>query len=514
MSFNLFSSPYHPLNLQLLHADIDQSQHKALALSVILRRIEALKGSMVEVQSDSHGNVIRFRLPFSLAIQRAALPPHDQQKNVLVVAENADSAAQICQIIAEFDQLCPIVAEDAQHALATLHAQYAQHQTIDLVLTAAQLSDSDGFSLSEHIRQQTWPQPAIVICGTLPSNLDQAGLALLGLNGYLQLPLEHTALASLLTQLQTAQACAAPLALSESPSNSNNNSNSTQNTVASRVSPAPFLPQDSFECDPLQVLVVEDNTINQRLAVSFLNKAGHRVEVAVHGQQAIERFERQPFDLILMDIQMPVMGGVEATQIIRQLEQNGPRIPIIAMTAHNLPGDRERLMSYGMDGYISKPVRFEALKKEIHRVVHQPMQLVEHSPSSSAHADLARKAVRQNNYFDFDAALLLVDGRYEMLHELADLFVKNAPHRLIEIASALKQNDCSRLAFLAYQLKGETENFGYPRASVLAGNLADSANKQQHKQSEQVLTQLNSEVDRLIEDLQRRVLRSNDRMDF
>jgi CheY-like chemotaxis protein len=108
---------------------------------------------------------------------------------------------------------------------------------------------------------------------------------------------------------------------------------------------------------PLRVLLAEDNAVNQRLAVRLLEREGHNVVVAEDGTQALKALEKEPFDIVLMDVQMPAMDGVETTAAIRNLERStGARIPIVAMTAHAMAGDRQRFLSLGMDGYVSKPI--------------------------------------------------------------------------------------------------------------------------------------------------------------
>jgi CheY-like chemotaxis protein len=125
----------------------------------------------------------------------------------------------------------------------------------------------------------------------------------------------------------------------------------------------------------LHILLAEDNAVNQRLAVRMLEKRKCTVTVAGNGREAVEAFKRESFDLILMDVQMPVMSGLEATAEIRRLEalsKNGsPPIPIIAMTAYAMKGDRERCLDAGMDGYLSKPVRTEELYKTIEDIACQ-----------------------------------------------------------------------------------------------------------------------------------------------
>jgi CheY-like chemotaxis protein len=120
----------------------------------------------------------------------------------------------------------------------------------------------------------------------------------------------------------------------------------------------------------LNVLIVEDNILNQKVAAATIHKLGHVFEIAENGQQAIERFKSRPFDLIIMDVQMPVMNGLEATRLIRQMEKEEGRKPvrIIALTANALPADRRACLAAGMDDYLSKPFRFDDFQKAINKL--------------------------------------------------------------------------------------------------------------------------------------------------
>jgi CheY-like chemotaxis protein len=136
--------------------------------------------------------------------------------------------------------------------------------------------------------------------------------------------------------------------------------------------PAPLVADDSLyqEKRPLHILLAEDNLVNQRLAMRMLEKQGHTVAVAGDGVMALAALERGRFDVILMDVQMPSMDGVEATAAIRKEEKaTGQHIPIIAMTAHAMSGDRQRFLASGMDGYISKPVHQKELFEAIENVL-------------------------------------------------------------------------------------------------------------------------------------------------
>jgi CheY-like chemotaxis protein len=121
----------------------------------------------------------------------------------------------------------------------------------------------------------------------------------------------------------------------------------------------------------LRILLVEDHPVNQMFAARLLEKRGHQVAVAANGREAVAAVARDHYDLILMDVQMPEMDGFEATAAIRNGEEPGTHIPIVAMTAHTMKGDRERCLAAGMDSYISKPVRPEELDRAIAAVVAQ-----------------------------------------------------------------------------------------------------------------------------------------------
>jgi CheY-like chemotaxis protein len=139
---------------------------------------------------------------------------------------------------------------------------------------------------------------------------------------------------------------------------------------APRVAPA--MPRDAVSAQggpALRVLVAEDNVVNQRVLVGLLTARGHHATIATTGREVLAATERQAFDLILMDVQMPEMGGLEATTLIRTRERTtGGHVPIVAMTAHAMSGDSERCLAAGMDGYLSKPVDRKALFEQIERI--------------------------------------------------------------------------------------------------------------------------------------------------
>jgi PAS domain S-box-containing protein len=185
---------------------------------------------------------------------------------------------------------------------------------------------------------------------------------------------------------------------------------------------------------PCHVLLVEDNAVNQRLVSKLLGKLAYSVTLAVNGQEALHELRKRSFDLILMDVQMPVMGGIEATKLIREEEtRTGDHIPIIAMTAHAMEGDRERMLASGMDGYVSKPIRFEALFRALEDFAPAPIDGV--------------------------ALLEGVNGDRKLLSEMVDVFKADLPELLDRIQKALAEQDAGALREAAHALKGSVGNF-------------------------------------------------------
>ena len=224
---------------------------------------------------------------------------------------------------------------------------------------------------------------------------------------------------------------------------------------------------------PIDILVVEDNVVNQKLTRVLLKKLGHRATVAANGDVALRVLKKKSFDLILMDLQMPVMGGVEVTEKIREQEKDGGRhIPIIAMTAHAMSGDSERAVQAGMDDYVSKPIRFEELRRTIQR----------HVPPG------------------IDVAALLdgVGGDRKLLRELVRLFSADAPKLLARAHHAINRSDPDRLKKAAHALKGSVGNFDSGRAFEAVRRMETTAFDSKLAGSRPAFALAKSEVQRLI----------------
>ena len=195
---------------------------------------------------------------------------------------------------------------------------------------------------------------------------------------------------------------------------------------------------------PLRVLLAEDSKANQTLAIALLTRAGHSVEVARTGQEALDRSGAEEFDVILMDVQMPEMDGHEATERIRAREAGtGRRIPIIAMTAHAMKGDRERCLEAGMDGYVSKPIRPEQLFAELQRIT---------TPGGTT--PLEEVSLPPGPFIDWKAARKHTGGYDDVLHSVLEGIREECPTLIEELAGAIRSGNAGVATRAAHTIKG------------------------------------------------------------
>jgi len=236
----------------------------------------------------------------------------------------------------------------------------------------------------------------------------------------------------------------------------------------------------------LQILLAEDNIVNQKLATSILEKAGHRVILAPNGAEALRKWRESQFDLVFMDVQMPEMDGLEATRQIRAAEQaTGKHTPIIALTAHVMKGDRERCFAAGMDDYISKPFQKQQLLSALDRLAQAgACEAARHSREQTATAEL------------IDSAELLsrVEGDRELLGELIDTLLSEARPLFEALTDAVKSSNPDRLERVAHKLKGAIAVFGARDAVITAQTLEYMGREGKLHNAEQSLHQLEAQL--------------------
>jgi len=244
-----------------------------------------------------------------------------------------------------------------------------------------------------------------------------------------------------------------------------------------------------------RILVVDDNEINRKLARKLLEKMGHAVMVAENGLQACEVAMKEEFDAILMDLQMPVMGGLEATRKIREQEaHSGKHVPIVAMTAHAALQDQKRCQEAGMDGYLSKPVRPEVLRKEINRVTSRPEAV-----NSSASPVVEAAPPPAQAEWDMQELMERLGGDQEFLRELLLIFRHDVASHLAKLEGKLGEMDSDGLYRAAHTLKGMLKNLAMNPAAQTASDLEKAARASLFEESEQLISRLKRELEALLQ---------------
>lgn len=258
----------------------------------------------------------------------------------------------------------------------------------------------------------------------------------------------------------------------------------------------------------LRILLAEDNSINQKLATKILEKRKHIVQVAGNGKIAVAAFEQVAFDLVLMDVQMPEMGGFEATALIREIEQaTGTHTPIIAMTAHAIKGDRELCLAAGMDDYISKPVDAIKLLETIERISKTNLVTPEPPTEAAVAEEPAQVRLAQatsldgaelpKSVFDLDNALEHLEGDLELLHEIVGLFFESAPVLVAQAKEAADSQNMEELERAAHTIKGMIGNFAAQDSYAAALSLEQAARAGESTNTSVLFAELARQITRL-----------------
>jgi CheY-like chemotaxis protein len=251
----------------------------------------------------------------------------------------------------------------------------------------------------------------------------------------------------------------------------------------------------------LRVLVAEDNPVNQKLVQHLLEKRGHAVVIAQHGREALDRLATEHVDLVLMDLQMPEMDGFEAAAVIRARERDGhAHLPIVALTAHAMAGDRQRCLDAGMDGYVSKPIQPVELFDVIDRVVASwPVgreQAILGDVTAAA-VNLEAAPRDGDDVIDHIGLTARVQGDMVLLRTCIDVFLADSPHQLVVLRAALDRRDAAAVACAAHGIRGAVGVFSKGVAYSAAGVIERCGKEGDLAKAERTYEELGSGMERL-----------------
>jgi two-component system, sensor histidine kinase and response regulator len=416
-----------------------------LGLAISASLVNLMNGKIWLESSEGKGSVFHFTAFF--ALQPVAIPatpaPEDDLQNVavLVVDDNETNRRILCEMTAAWG-MKPCATDGGEAALAAIEAARQKGASFPVILVDARMPGMDGFQLAEAIRRGSGASVANILMLTSGGQLGEAERCRqVGISAYLLKPVMKADLRSaILTVLGHRQADDAAL--------------------------RPLVTRHSLResARKLHILVAEDNAVNQAVILRVLQKLGHAPVLAHNGKEALALVFSQKFDLVFMDVQMPEMDGLAATEAIRQREKsNGAHLPVFAMTAHAMKGDRERCLQAGMDGYITKPIRFGDIEKTL--------------ASFSGAQPVARAAPSEKILWAKGEALDRLGGDEELLRELCQIFLEESPKLLQKLRQAVVDTDPDAVMRAAHSLKGELGYLGAAGASQAARELEDMGHK-------------------------------------
>lgn len=454
-----------------------------LGLAICMRLVTMMNGRL-ELESElGSGSTFRFWLPLprSNASARTHVLPALRSLNVLVV-DDLETNRKVLDRMLQHLGCHAVLVGSAAEALAMLRQRVGRSDAFDLVIADAQMPNQDGFGMIEELRREpALDQLAILMLSSTEESAGRTRAAALGVDGYLPKPVR---LAGLINALQSLGA-----------------------------SPHPTPARAKLTERPLRalslggsILLAEDLETNQRVALGLLEKRGYRVTIANNGIEAVDACRRASFDLILMDIQMPEMGGVEATQQIRRLERTtGRRTPIVALTANAMKGDRERFIAAGLDEHLPKPVRPAALWSTVESLLTRSKQATTILPSTtSAQTPMPSNGDKTQSpqRFPVEERLEPFAGDVDIFRDVAKTFIRTWPGIKADISEAICERQSDELYRASHQLKGAVSHFGDPECSRLAEAMRTRATNGQWDELTEIAKHLQSSVSALCQSLE------------
>ena len=431
-----------------------------LGLSISSQLVHRMRGRMGVESVPGRGSTFWFDVPINVQATSAASARGVARislagLSILVVNAEASSRAGLQQIMRELG-LRPTICVGAAHAIAQLGAAASENRRFNAALIDEELPETRGVDFASRIVRHPALSGPILLLSSDARRSRQEKLDAIA--AFIEKPAGKEAVLEALT--------------------------TAIRDMSSRGAQNGRAPVRA-----LRVLLVEDNPVNQLVLRTVLEKAGHEVAIAGNGHEALALLQSTSFDLSVMDVQMPELDGIMTTRAIREREaQSGRHLPIIAVTAHAMKGDRERCLAAGMDAYVAKPIRPGAL-----------LALIEDLVRGERGPDMAVVTSPADDHLVLDEAglLAIVSNDRRAIDELARVFCMDAPRRLETIRHALEAGDYAELERAVHGLRGAAGSVGGRSTAAAATQLQDAARRRDADLCRQALDALVGEIDRL-----------------
>jgi CheY-like chemotaxis protein/HPt (histidine-containing phosphotransfer) domain-containing protein len=464
-----------------------------LGLAICKQLVELMGGAISASSRLGEGSTFSFTLSMP-RVGEESLPSHSYVSlrglRVLIVDDNEVNRRVLHEQITNWGMRNGGFAS-GESALTALRAARSVGDPYQIAIIDYMMPGLDGEMLARAIKDDPALGDTVLVMLTSAGHRGEAKrMADAGFEAYLVKPVRQSHLMSALSQAWGSKA-----------RKTEAKSAADRTRPASRSEQAHLSGTRKAHGD-LRLLMAEDNTINQKVALRMLANLGCRVDVAVNGKEAVRMAQIVSYDLILMDCQMPEMNGYEATEEIRRNEEAGRRVPIVAMTAHAMPGDKERCLESGMDDYVSKPLRQADLRRVIDRVARNS-----EADDNGADLDNMRNAVED----DFGSAitrLFQVAGEEDMEFavEVIDTFMNEVPRGVELLRGAIAAADIEALNREAHKLKGASGNIGARRLAEMAEELENLRDFGSLNRASELVDLFEQEFDRTREHLERQLL--------